>query len=179
MFVAARSAACYGRSRGRARYHRKRVEIMMVAVVVPVMIGGCGQATTAGSTSNGAAEAVAAARTIKSQSMATARGPIKVSLAEWSVRASRSTAKPGKVVFRVTKLGTVTHEMVVIRTAKIASGLAHGGEASEEGSVGEVSDLDPGQTKTVSLNLQRGHYALICNEPGHYRSGMHTDFTVE
>jgi uncharacterized cupredoxin-like copper-binding protein len=151
----------------------------MMAVVVPVMIGGCGQATTPGSTSSGSAEAVAATRTVQSQSISTVQGPIKVSLAEWSVHASRSTAKPGKVAFTVTNVGTVTHEMVVIRTAKIASGLAHGREASEEGSVGEVSDLDPGQTKTVSLNLQRGHYALICNEPGHYMSGMHTDFTVE
>jgi uncharacterized cupredoxin-like copper-binding protein len=151
----------------------------MLAVVVPAMIGGCGRASTERSTSTGSAEAVAATRTIQSQSAATVQGPIKASLAEWSVRVSRSTAKPGKVVFTVTNIGTVTHEMVVIRTAKLASGLAHGGEASEAGSVGEVSDLDPGQTKTVSLNLKRGHYALICNEPGHYMSGMHTDFTVE
>ena len=152
---------------------------MMLAVVVPVMIGGCGQAATEGSKSTGAADAVAATRTIQSQSVATVPGPIEVSLAEWSVRASRSKAKAGKVVFTVTNIGTVTHEMVVIRTAKVASRLAHGGEASEEGSVGEVSDLEPGQTKTVSLHLNRGHYALICNEPGHYKSGMYTDFVVE
>jgi uncharacterized cupredoxin-like copper-binding protein len=150
---------------------------MMLAVAVPVMIGGCGRATTEGSKSS--AEAVVATPTIQSQSMATVQGPIEVSLAEWSVRASRSKAKAGEVVFTVTNIGRVTHEMVVIRTAKVASRLAHGGEASEEGSVGEVSDLDPGQTKTVSLHLKRGHYALICNEPGHYMSGMHTDFIVE
>ena len=120
-----------------------------------------------------------AAANARGQSTATVQGAIKVSLAEWSVRASRSKAKAGKVVFTVTNIGTVTHEMVVIRTAELASRLAHGGEASEEGSAGEVSDLDPGQTKTVSLNLQRGHYALICNEPGHYMSGMYTDFVVE
>ena len=152
---------------------------MMLAVVVPVMIGGCGQAATEGSKSTASAEAVAATRTIQSQSTATVQGAIKVSLAEWSVRASRSKAKAGKVVFTVTNIGTVTHEMVVIRTAKLASRLAHGGEASEEGSAGEVSDLDPGQTKTVSLHLNRGRYALICNEPGHYKSGMYTDFVVE
>jgi uncharacterized cupredoxin-like copper-binding protein len=152
---------------------------MMLAVVVPVMIGACGRAMTEGSKSTGSAEAVAATQTIQSQSTATVQGRIKVSLSEWSVHASRSKAKAGKVVFTVTNIGTVTHEMVVIRTAKVASRLAHGGEASEEGSVGEVSDLGPGQTKAVSLHLKRGHYALICNEPGHYMSGMHTDFIVE
>jgi uncharacterized cupredoxin-like copper-binding protein len=152
---------------------------MLVAVAVPIMIGGCGQASTGGSTSTGSAEPVAATRTIQSQIIGTGQGPIKVLLAEWSVRPSRSTAKAGNVVFTVTNGGKVTHEMVVVRTAKAASGLAHGGEASEEGSAGEVSDLEPGQTKTVSLHLKRGHYALICNEPGHYMSGMHTDFTVE
>ena len=30
----------------------------------------------------------------------------------------------------------------------------------------------------VTLSLTPGHYALICNIPGHYSSGMHTDFTV-
>ncbi len=26
--------------------------------------------------------------------------------------------------------------------------------------------------------LKKGHYALICNLPGHYQGGMHADFTV-
>jgi uncharacterized cupredoxin-like copper-binding protein len=102
-----------------------------------------------------------------------------VSLNEWHVSPSSSSAKAGQVVFTVTNTGAVTHEMVVVSTAEAADHLAHGGEASEDGSVGEVADLEPGDTKTLTLTLKPGHYALICNEPGHYNSGMHTDFVVE
>jgi uncharacterized cupredoxin-like copper-binding protein len=28
------------------------------------------------------------------------------------------------------------------------------------------------------LNLRKGHYAVICNDPGHYMAGMHRDLTV-
>ncbi len=27
-------------------------------------------------------------------------------------------------------------------------------------------------------NLKPGHYAIVCALPGHYQSGMYTDFTV-
>ena len=33
-------------------------------------------------------------------------------------------------------------------------------------------------TETVTLPLKAGHYALICNLPGHYAAGQHADFTV-
>lgn len=52
------------------------------------------------------------------------------------------------------------------------------GRADESGNVGETGDLKPGTTKSVSLNLAAGHYALICNLPGHYVAGQHTDFSV-
>ena len=53
-----------------------------------------------------------------------------------------------------------------------------GTEADEAGNVGEIGDLQPGETKTLSLNLKAGHYALICNLPGHYKLGQHADLTV-
>src|SRR5437870_249437 len=38
--------------------------------------------------------------------------------------------------------------------------------------------MKPGQTKPLVSTLLPGHYALVCNLPGHYRMGMHQDFTV-
>src|SRR2546425_1192379 len=38
--------------------------------------------------------------------------------------------------------------------------------------------MKPGQTKPLVITLLPGHYALMCNLPGHYRMGMHQDFTV-
>jgi uncharacterized cupredoxin-like copper-binding protein len=36
-----------------------------------------------------------------------------------------------------------------------------------------------GATKALSLTLKPGHYAIICNLPGHYAGGMYTDLTVK
>jgi len=75
--------------------------------------------------------------------------------------------------------GSGEHELVVIKTSTKASKLkVSGGKASEKGTVGEV-ELGKGKSKNLTLNLKKGHYALICNMPGHYKGGMHVDFTVK
>ena len=86
--------------------------------------------------------------------------------------------KAGSVTFAVTNAGQVPHELVVIKTATPAANLLQGGEANEAGSVGETGELNAGTSKNVTLKLAAGHYALICNLPGHYAAGQHTDFTV-
>ncbi len=87
-------------------------------------------------------------------------------------------AKTGAVSFKVKNTARVEHELVVIRTNHKAGylKLSHG-KASEAGSVGEV-EVAAGSTRTLKLQLKPGHYALICNLPGHYKSGMHKDFVV-
>jgi uncharacterized cupredoxin-like copper-binding protein len=104
---------------------------------------------------------------------------VDVSLAQFSVLPSASSAPTGRVTFRVHNAGSITHEFVVIKTRRAASDLPiTNGRADEAGNVGETGDLKPGLTKSVSLKLAAGHYALICNLPGHYLAGQHTDFTV-
>ena len=53
-----------------------------------------------------------------------------------------------------------------------------GSEADETGAVGEVGELKPGQTKKLVLKLNKGHYALLCNLPGHYEAGQFADFYI-
>ena len=38
--------------------------------------------------------------------------------------------------------------------------------------------MKPGTTMMLSLDLAPGHYAVLCNLPGHYAMGMHQDFDV-
>jgi uncharacterized cupredoxin-like copper-binding protein len=104
---------------------------------------------------------------------------VAVSLKEFKINPSSTQAASGKVTFKVHNTGTVTHEFVVIKTAKPAADLLKGSRADESGNVGETGDLKVGATKTLALNLPPGHYALICNLPGHYVAGQHTDFTVK
>ena len=44
--------------------------------------------------------------------------------------------------------------------------------------IGEVSELDPGTSGKVELDLKPGRYVLFCNVPGHYMLGMWTELTV-
>ena len=126
----------------------------------------------------------ATART--SQSAAAAKpvpsGPLKhtsvATLKEYSIAPQPSQVAAGRVTFKVHNAGAINHEFVVLRTNKKASQLLKGNEADESGNVGEIGDLQPGQTKTLPLNLKAGHYALICNLAGHYKAGQHADLTV-
>ena len=44
--------------------------------------------------------------------------------------------------------------------------------------LGEISDLKPGASGTLTLPLRPGNYVLLCNQPGHYRQGMWTKLIV-
>ncbi|MEA2410330.1 MAG: hypothetical protein QOC77_891 [Thermoleophilaceae bacterium] len=106
-------------------------------------------------------------------------GKIGVSVKEFSVNPSATQAPAGRVTFNVKNTGTIPHEMVVLQTDKPAGSLLKGARADETGNLGETGDLAPGASKTVSVKLKAGHYALICNLPGHYSAGQHIDFTVK
>jgi uncharacterized cupredoxin-like copper-binding protein len=102
---------------------------------------------------------------------------LNVKLSDFKVTPSKTSVGPGKVTFRVKNSASMEHELVVIKTSKKASQLASGGKASEKGKVGEV-ELGARKSKNLTLNLKKGHYALICNIGGHYAAGMHADLTV-
>ena len=111
---------------------------------------------------------------------APAAGTVNASLQEFSITPSSTSAKAGPVTFAVRNAGQVPHELVVIRTTKPAGSLlGPGGRADETGNVGETGELAPGASKSVRLKLTPGHYAVICNLPGHYSAGQHVDFTVQ
>jgi uncharacterized cupredoxin-like copper-binding protein len=106
---------------------------------------------------------------------------VNVDANEFSFALDRQTVPAGKVTFVVQNAGQVVHEMVIIRTDAEAGELPFAdGEASEEGAVGEIGpeELGSGVTGHITMDLKPGHYAMICNLPGHYEGGMYADFTV-
>jgi uncharacterized cupredoxin-like copper-binding protein len=126
-------------------------------------------------------------------SVAPIPGAIQATLGESSstqmfINLSAATAPAGKITFQVTNEGTKTHEFVVLRTDTPAGAIAIGSfegqkdRINEEGggqtNVGETGDMKPGETKILTIDLAAGHYVVVCNLPGHYRMGMHADFTV-
>jgi uncharacterized cupredoxin-like copper-binding protein len=103
---------------------------------------------------------------------------VAVQVDAFSVFPSTQGAPKGKVRFIVTNTGTIKHEFVVLKTAKPAGNLLKGKEADEAGNAGEIGGIPAGQAKTLTLTLAKGHYALICNLPGHYAAGQFADFYV-
>ena len=111
---------------------------------------------------------------------ALAGGTAKVTMDEFSLKSSPKSITAGKVKFNVKNAGSDEHELVVIKTSTAASKLKlSGGRASEKGEVAELEDIEGGETKSKTVTLKKGRYALICNLPGHYQQGMRADFTVK
>ena len=108
----------------------------------------------------------------------TSKPLVAVQVDEFSVFPGTQGAPKGKVRFVVTNIGTIEHEFVVLKTAKPAGSLLKGKEADETGAVGEIGGVPPGQARTLNLILKPGHYSLICNLPGHYKTGQFADFYV-
>ena len=101
---------------------------------------------------------------------------------EFAIGLDQTTVPHGDVTFKVTNTGTVVHEFVVVDTDTTASQLPQASGAVDEDAltvVDEVEDLEPGATENLTVNLAAGHYAVICNIPGHYAGGMHVDVTVQ
>jgi uncharacterized cupredoxin-like copper-binding protein len=107
-----------------------------------------------------------------------AASSVKETLSNFKITGA-SSATHGKVTFTVKNTASFEHELIVIKTGTKASKLkVSKGKASDKGSVGDV-EVAGKKTKTLTLNLKKGHYALICNVGDHYMEGMHKDFTVK
>lgn len=89
------------------------------------------------------------------------------------------TAAPGKATVVAKNVGAAPHELVILKTDKPAGSLGSGATAAETGKVGEIANVGAGQAKQTKVKLETGHYALICNVPGHYAAGMHADLNVK
>ena len=109
-------------------------------------------------------------------------GTVNATLTDMKIVVDRTSIPSGLVTFVVKNNGAVVHELVVIQTDvaqdKIAMNMDEAGKMDETGNVGETGDVGTGESKTFSVTLPAGHYVLMCNEIGHYGSGMHMTFMV-
>lgn len=142
--------------------------LLVVAIAVGVVAAGC--AGTAASPSAAA-----------SASAAAGGAPVAVELSEWKVAPSPATASAGSVTFEVKNSGTQVHEFVVVKTELKANALPvvdHKIDESTLTPVDEIEDVAAAATPTLSVDLDAGHYVLLCNIETHYEQGMHADFDV-
>lgn len=116
------------------------------------------------------------------QSAVIAGGTVNATATDTKITLDKSSIKAGTVTFTLKNTGTVTHELVVVKTDvaqdKMAANPEEAGKVTEDGSLGESGDVEKGILKSFTLDLTPGNYVLICNEVGHYGMGMHIGFVV-
>ncbi len=151
--------------------------LLPAALTATLVVAGCGSDDSSGDSTAAAPTTTTAAST----AAPAAQGPVDVSLTEYKIKPSAVSAPAGKVTFDVSNDGAIPHEFVVVKTDTPAADLLKGSEADETGNVGELDEkaLTVKAKKSLTLDLKAGHYALICNLPGHYQGGMYADFTVK
>ena len=154
--------------------------VVALMLIVGIVFAAGGGGSSAGTAPKAPAKPAAMAPAKKTAAAAPAPAArIAITLKEFTIAPTPAVGRAGRVTFRVQNTGRIRHEFVVLRTNKPADALLKGNEASEAGNVGEIPGLAPGETKTLRLDLKAGHYALICNMPGHYMAGQRVDFTVK
>ncbi|MEP7004285.1 MAG: sulfocyanin-like copper-binding protein [Chloroflexota bacterium] len=140
------------------------IKLNSIAIVglTAVLLAGCGSAAVTPAAGTG--------------------GTVKASLDEMMIHVDKTSVAAGQVTFVVKNTGAVAHELVILRTDvaqdKIPAGTETVGKMDETGNLGETGDIEAGASNTFTVSLAAGHYVLICNEVGHYTSGMHMTFTV-
>ncbi len=105
--------------------------------------------------------------------------------APMNIKIQPAEVPAGTVVFKVTNTSKeVIHEMLLAPIANASAALPYienENRADEEKThdLGEVSELDPGKTGELTVEMKPGTYVIFCNVPGHLGAGMWTTITVK
>jgi uncharacterized cupredoxin-like copper-binding protein len=158
----------------------QRALTVLIAVLTVLALAGCSSSknktTSSGGQSGGGVTVTTAA----------SGGPTVVSVVggekggKYYLTVTPASVKAGKTTITFKNAGTKVHEVVVLKTDTPAGNLKVGAnhEVSEDASVGEDSETDPGKTKSTTIDLQPGNYVLVCNIERHYEKGMYAALTV-
>lgn len=158
----------------------RSILILVVAALAVGAVAGCGGdddgdedgAATAADTGTAAAAAASA---------------VTINMSDFFFDPKDATAEAGSVTISAPNDGKTKHELVLFKTDDDPASLPlAGGEVDEEAMekqgaelVGEIEDVEPGQTKDASFDLTPGEYVMFCNLPAHYEQGMYGSFTVK
>jgi uncharacterized cupredoxin-like copper-binding protein len=166
---------------------RLRILGMAAIVVLGLAVVGCSKSdNTSSSTTSNASGGV-------SVTTAEATSTIDITLSDtngtdgpMTMTVSKETAPAGNVTFSVKNTGTIEHEVVVLPLASgttydqltVETSGADIDKVSEDGSLGESGEIPAGESKTFTVDMPAGGYALVCNIAKHYAMGMRAPFTV-
>jgi uncharacterized cupredoxin-like copper-binding protein len=95
-----------------------------------------------------------------------------------------TTLHAGRHTFSVKNIGTEPHELVIVRTDLAPGSLPRAGAKVNEASsllhvvAASAGTLQPGTTRSMTVNLPAGRYVVICDLPSHYGLGMRVGLSV-
>ena len=176
-----------------ARPGRPSVAGVAILAVALLSVASCAQPTSpAGSNDGGVAIA---------SSAPPSNAPIDVALIDSKVRTARCQLAPfvdsapaGDVTFRVKNLGTIEHEMIVLKTdtpfdqlpvtdagdppAPVSPPAPTRSTKPTTSARPATPTSNPARPGPSPSTLTPGKYVLVCNLAGHYQMGMRAPFTV-
>jgi uncharacterized cupredoxin-like copper-binding protein len=136
--------------------------------------------------------ACASAGSSPTASVAAGGDVVAVTLQEFAVLPSPSSASAGEITFQVTNDGPDDiHEFVILKTELDPAELPtdEHGAVTEEGEgievIDEIEDIPVGETQELTVTLEAGNYVLLCNiydeeeDEAHYTMGMRVAFPVQ
>jgi uncharacterized cupredoxin-like copper-binding protein len=192
-------AACSQASRGyRGPYAptcRRMLRFLGVLAVGALVTAACAPPNSEAGSNDGGVSITTVASAVP------AGAPIDVALSDTKgldgpmlITPFATTASAGDVTFVVKNLGTIEHEMVLLKTdtpfdkipiadsgdppVPVTSGADKIDEADNVAETGDPN-LQPGDTRTfTAAGLTPGHYVLVCNIAKHYGLGMRAAITV-
>jgi uncharacterized cupredoxin-like copper-binding protein len=123
-----------------------------------------------------------------------------VALSEFKMTTHPAVVKAGAVTFQVSNIGSIVHELVLVRYPSVAAlprvtkpgGERAVGDVDEEAipeadKPGETGDVPPGKKVTKSFDLSPGTYVMFCNidiknpdgtVTNHFQKGMSATITA-
>ncbi len=155
-----------------------------VAIVFALALTGCGSdsndgtATTVPTQSSSGNNADKPFDATKTEAAPTAR-TIHADLKEWSIATEAPTVKAGAVLLSGANMGTMPHDLVVVKSSGSEDGIGEEPKAGQAGTAGQIPTFAAGSDRSVTVNLKPGKYVLFCDLPGHYEKGMHTTITAK
>jgi Uncharacterized copper-binding protein len=164
--------------------HRIIRPATITAAALLIATAGLTACGSSSNTSSSSASTPATATTPTTPTTTPASGgatSVPVTLNEYKIKLAIASAPAGHVVFDVTNSGKIKHQFTIIQTTKSAATVLSKQDPNDDipGARGELASIAPGATQKLDIKkLAAGHYAIVCALPGHYQSGMYTDFTV-
>jgi uncharacterized cupredoxin-like copper-binding protein len=102
-----------------------------------------------------------------------------------AINASPKVVPRGKIRFDVTNLASrFVHEVIIAPVADENQQLTYDAtknKVDEETikTLGQVAEIEPNKSASLTLELKPGKYVLYCNLPGHFMAGMWTVVEVK